>query len=130
MVIPMQEEKSESESTPTFPIITQSEHKIGFEINQLKIEQASFWDVFGSHCGRFLEWLIFGDFLYSEGLENSRLSFLRVGKTNMEQMALGGLAKSDHSWKKQGGEISPFQSTKTSRISRPKILGLNRYSEL
>ena len=39
------------------------------------------------------EWLIFEDFLYLEGPENSRSSFLQVGETNEEKMALGGLEK-------------------------------------
>ena len=43
------------------------------------------------------EWLVFEEFLYSKGPENSRLSFSQVGETNAEQMALGGLEKWDRS---------------------------------
>ena len=41
------------------------------------------------------EWFVFDKFLYLKGPENSRSSFLQVGETNAEQMALGGLAKLD-----------------------------------
>ena len=76
------------------------------------------------------EWLVFGEFLYSKGLKNSRSSFSQVGETNMEQMALGGLAKSDRSWKKQGGKIRPFRSTKSSRISLLVVLGTVRCNKI
>ena len=39
------------------------------------------------------EWITFGEFLYSEGPENSRLSFSQVGETDAEEVALGFLEK-------------------------------------
>ena len=76
------------------------------------------------------EWFVFDKFLYLKGPENSRSSFLQVGETNAEQMALGGLAKLDRNWWSKEGEVRPFRSTESSRIIWPKISGPNRCSEI
>ena len=54
------------------------------------------------------EWFVFEEFLFLEGPENSRSSFLQVGETNAEQMALGGLEKWNQSWQSKGGESGQF----------------------